>query len=550
MYSKLFHGSTTRQQKESLIGKVAERRGRMAGALATMMLAMSVVMGQGNQGAAADFVHETTPLPVARHFHGAAVMADKLYVFGGADAAQKPILGTVFAPINNDGSLGAWQATTPLPSPRMYVANSTLVLNDTVYVLGGAAEPLADKYFNTALVSRPDSSGQLGPWTESPPFGRGAGTIAAVSTPGHIHAIGGLGANSKQESVVLGDVWTSAVLPDGTLGPWTEGPRLPTPLWYHNAAAAGGRVWVWGGLRLRRVSVEGSLSPLVFSAPILGDGRLGEWHGEEQKLARPFYSSTSGVVGPYLLAIGARYSAQEISSDVWWSTVSGTGLTPWRMRPAPTLPHKIYHATAYDYRRGVIYVPGGRASMDNKQPSAKTFALVLSPEARRAGEQTWEQAELRHSISVSEAFGDSMVGAAGTTGVASLAYLAESTLPDDAPKGFVTQRAAQQRPPGATIKPMVLYFRSGAAKPSLDQEAALRSLDFEKLAESTTFVWIDVREMPQIAQQHGVFRVPTWLFFDTIKGLPVARHTGVLAMPELVDKTLETKRSQGVGAAY
>lgn len=455
----------------------------------------------------------------------------------------------MFAAIGDDGSLGTWQETTALPSPRMYVANSTLVLNDTVYILGGAAEPIADKYFNTALVSRPDAGGRLGAWIESPPFGNGAGTIAAVSTPGHIHAIGGLGANTKQESVVLNDTWTSAVLPDGTLGPWTAGPRLPTPLWYHNAAAAGGCVWVWGGLRQRRASAEGSLSPLVFSAPILGDGRLGEWRAEEQKLSRPFYSSTSGVVGPYLLAIGARYSGKDISSDVWWTAVGSTGLAPWRMKPAPALPHKIYHATAYDYRRGVIYVPGGRASMDNKQPSAKTYALMLSPEARRAGEQTWEQAQLRHSISLSEAFGDSMVSAARTTGVVSLAYLAENTLPSDAPKGFVTQRAAQQRAPGAMIKPMVLYFRSGSAKPSLDQETTLRSLDFEKLAETTTIVWIDVRDMPQMAQQHGVFRVPTWLFFDTAKGLPVTRHTGVLTMPELVDKVLKTKESQGIGVA-
>lgn len=502
------------------------------------------------QQPAEDFVRETTPLPVARHFHGAAVMGDYLYVIGGADAGQKAVLATQFARINGDASLGEWQTTRSLPSPRMYLANSTLVLNDTVYVVGGAGDPVANKYFDTAFVARPGPDGQLGEWTESPPFGRSAGTIAAVSTPGHIHAIGGLGSGAKQEAVVVANVWSSAVLPDGSLGPWTPGPSLPSALWYHNAAAAGGRVYVWGGLKLPRASAAGSLSTEVFSSPILGDGRLGPWKTEPQKLPRGFYSSTSGVVGPYLMAVSARYSGKDVSSDVWWTAIGGDGLAPWRLRPAPSLPHRLYHATAYDYRHGVIYVPGGRASMENKQPSPRTFALMLSPDARRAGEASWQQSERQHTQSVSAAFGDSMEAAARRTGVTSLAYLAENTLPPDAPPGFVTPRAAQNRTPGAMIKPMVLFFRSGGAKPSIEQESALRSVDFGKLAETTTFVWVDVEDMPQMAQQYGVFRVPTWLFFDTYQGLPAGRHTGVLTMPQLVEKVLAAKADQGIGAAY
>lgn len=480
-----------------------------------------------------DFVRETTPLPQARHFHGSAVLGDYLYVFGGADGSQQPLLSTHFARINNDGSVSQWSDTTPLPHPRMYLANSTLVLNDTVYLLGGARDPLAEDYLNTVLIARPGADGRLSRWVESPPFGSGAGTIAAVTTPGHLHAIGGLGTSAQQKDVVLDEVWTCEVKADGMLGTWTAGPKLPVALWYHNAAAAGGRVWVWGGLRTPQPDPATSISAFVFSAPIRADGQLGTWRAEAQQLPRPFYSSTSGVVGPYLLAVAPRYGINSLSSDVWWSIVGADGLSPWRASVSESLTNRVYHPTAYDYRRGYIYVAGGRAAKTNKTPSNKTLALILSPEVRRAGEKSWQDAEQRHTMTVSQSVDEQLASRAASATGGSLSYLVAGELPPEAPTGFVTHQVAIEDQGQPETKPLVIYFRMGGAKPAMDQEAAMRSEEFRGLAQQATFVWIDVEQQPQMAQQHGVFRVPTWLFFDGQKGMKVGRHTGTLTLAEL-----------------
>lgn len=500
-----------------------------AGLVATLSLA-SHSLGQ----ATADFVRETTALPVGRHFHGSAVLGNYLYVFGGADAEQDAVLKTHVAALDASGAVEVWRETTPLPGPRMYLANATLVLNDTVYLVGGSSAPLKGDLFNTVLSARPGPDGQLGAWRESPPFGEPAGKVAAVSTPGHIHAIGGLadsaakGESEARRNRVLSTVWSSAVLPDGSLGPWTAGPSLPVGLWYHSAAAAGGRVYVWGGLK-RASTVPENISAEVYSAPILLDGRLGDWRREVQSLPRPFYNAPSGVVGPYLLSIAPRYGAEETTSDIWWTAVGGIGLAPWRTTTSATLTNRLFHPAAWDYRRGIIYIPGGRATKEDRTPSARTYALILSPEARRAGEESWERSEDQHTRSVSASISDNVGGA---TGAAALSYLSENSLPPEAPPGFqapgvLTSGAA------TSDKPIVLYFRHPGSRPTADQEAMLRSPEFTALARDHAFAWVDVEALPQLAQQHGVFRVPTWLFFDARRGLPLRRHTGVLSTAEL-----------------
>lgn len=512
------------------------------GGLLTLLATASVAQPSGG-----DFVRETTSLPAARHFHGSAVLGNHLYVFGGADASQQPILATHMAALDATGAVESWRQTTPLPGPRMYLSQSTLVLDDTVYLVGGTSAPLKGQLYNTVLMARPQPDGTLGNWVESAPFGEPAGKVAAVSTPGHIHAIGGLadseakGEGESRRNRVLATVWTSKVQPDGTLGAWAPGPSLPVPLWYHSAAAAGGRVYVWGGLKRAVVAAENA-SADVYSAPILLDGRLGEWRREAQSLPRGFYNAPSGVVGPYLITIAPRYDADGVSSDVWWTTVDAMGITPWRSTTSSTLTNRLFHPTAYDYRRGIIYVAGGRASKEDRTPSARTFAVLLSPEARRAGEEAWARAQSDHSQTVSASISGDLVGSDGSS---LLSYMADGRGSSGVPTGFVSMAALETGPGLTDSKPIIFYFRHPRSRPTADQEALLRSDDFQTVARTHAFAWIDVDQAPQTAQQHGVFRVPTWLFFDPQQGTPLRRHTGVMTTAQLA-ATLEDVYGRGI----
>jgi hypothetical protein len=137
-------------------------------------LLTNAVPAQQNQ-----FIVPASPLPEARGFHGSAVLGGYLYIFGGTvdsdgtqgKAPERTTGSVVKAPILPNGDVGPWEPTLPMPQPRHYIGNSTLVISDMVYILGGAAGPLSETLYSTALYTRPLPDGSLLPWRESEPFG-------------------------------------------------------------------------------------------------------------------------------------------------------------------------------------------------------------------------------------------------------------------------------------------------------------------------------------------------------------------------------------------
>jgi hypothetical protein len=76
----------------------------------------------------------TTELPTATSTHTSVVDNGFVYVIGGDDGGGDMSDAVRVAPINADGSLGAWSTSTALPSPRKDVASA--VYNGFVYTLG------------------------------------------------------------------------------------------------------------------------------------------------------------------------------------------------------------------------------------------------------------------------------------------------------------------------------------------------------------------------------------------------------------------------------
>lgn len=154
----------------------------------------------------------------------------------------------------------------------------------------------------TILWSKPLPNGELTPWKESPPFpGEGISCSVVVSTPGHIHLIGGYTQSNKPSDIV----WTAVLAERGDFVRWIQAPRLPAPLWFHNAGVVGNRVWVWGGLT---TPDNKSVNPLIYSAPILADGQLGQWRLEASRLPQPFYRTACTASGPFFLSFCPSYA--------------------------------------------------------------------------------------------------------------------------------------------------------------------------------------------------------------------------------------------------
>jgi len=468
-----------------------------------------------------EFFLETTSLPETRQFHGAAVLGNFLYVFGG-ETPQGASSSVLMARIHSDGTLGEWVDTTPLPSSRMYIANSTLVLNDMVYIIGGLENSEGGKY-NTAIWSRPQPDGTLESWQESPPFGtEGLSNLTAVSTPGFIHILGGLTrSQAATNSVVSGAIGTG-----GALTRWEPGPPLPVPLWFHNAAAMGGRVWVWSGL----FSVDSSQgSADVHSAPILSTGRLGVWRQEYNSLPMPLYSAAQSSAGNYIISFCPRLvpDAKE-TGDVWFANVTPQGLSQWG-KLGISLPLKVYIAAATDYRHGFVYIPGGRQKVGGPQfLDTRVFYFKLAPEAQ-ASKEADNIAEVAMP-GLDHAMKDS----------SSLTYLSQSHLALGAVPGFRSYDQARAIINSGQAIPCVMYFHSNKGRKCINQAKILRSQEFLPLSSRTPFVWLEVSDWPQLAHQLGIFRTPTWIFYDSNQR-EKARITKVLSLSEL-DHYISTLR--------
>jgi hypothetical protein len=310
------------------------------------------------------------------------------------------------------------------------------------------------------------------------------------------------------------------------MGAWFAGPALPFPLWFHSAGAVGGRVYVWGGLLTGGTSKKSSQ---MLSAPILGSGKLGPWRKEAIEPQTPFFRGVASTAGPYLFTISPSYGDATESNDVWYCQIAPDGPRQWARRET-TISNRIYNASAADYRHGSIFVSGGRVGR-GKQMLDSVSILRLSPEAQRLAEQGSNTPQLAHADTVSAL---SPSNPAGQPAPVTLSYVADAKLKPGAIDGFMTYAAARSEA-AKNGKPLVLYFNLEDAAPCKQQNEQLRNAAFLQLLATTSFAWVDSQDHPQLVQQLGVNRVPTWVFYDKAGNeLSASRRVGIQSATDLV----------------
>ncbi len=113
-------------------------------------------------------------LPEGRAFHASVVATPFnsrvqgdgwLYVVGGVSVdGGDPVTTILRAPLNNDGTLGSWSATTSLPEPLHSL--EAVVFRSTLYIASGATT--GDVPVATVYRAPIDTLGQLGAWEALP----------------------------------------------------------------------------------------------------------------------------------------------------------------------------------------------------------------------------------------------------------------------------------------------------------------------------------------------------------------------------------------------
>src|ERR1700733_5773315 len=185
--------------------------------------------------------NSATPLPEAVSYHAGVTANGFVYVLGGlhfTDEAGGFYTNIVYySKINSDGSLGAWNITTPLPQNLDCLSAS--VWNNTIYVAGGGNGSLAVSNVYSAQIQ---TNGSLSNWTTqaSLPLEIYSQTEAAN---GYLYVLGGTESNRD----ISQSVYYTKINADGTLASWNQTTSLPQPESYFGAIAANGMIFSIGG---------------------------------------------------------------------------------------------------------------------------------------------------------------------------------------------------------------------------------------------------------------------------------------------------------------
>ncbi|MBI3810589.1 MAG: hypothetical protein HY283_00040 [Nitrospirae bacterium] len=293
-----------------------------------------------------DAIPMTTPRTGAK----AVAVHDYVYVLGGGEGIPGP--GTVhrsveYARIRPDGTLETWKTTSPMNTPRIFLA--TARAGDVIYALGGEYFPEGQMHLlNSVEWARVGTDGPLGPWHDASTMLTPRRSPTAAVVGDYLYAMGGY------NGVFLRTVERARILADGELGPWEWVPQsLTTSRYIHGGAAVGNRIYVVGG----HLMESGRGSSAAEWATVGPDGQINSWKPTSALLQSRFLAGSTAA-GESIFVIGG-YDGRYLSSVEQARIQPDGNLGPWsQTTPLPT-PREGPAVAAHGNR---IYVMGGSNS--------------------------------------------------------------------------------------------------------------------------------------------------------------------------------------------
>jgi hypothetical protein len=166
----------------------------------------------------------TTPLPAALHSASAVVFRGFIYLGGGADAANAPSKAAWRATVNADGTLGTWQPMTGLPNAAAF--HSLLNFGPYLYATGGDGGAVSPTQATTsggemsgtflARVNLRTGDLTAAGWSPLSSMNKGRSKHNTVVGGGYLFTTSGVYAGSPGSS----ENTYSQINPDGTVGSW------------------------------------------------------------------------------------------------------------------------------------------------------------------------------------------------------------------------------------------------------------------------------------------------------------------------------------------
>ncbi len=287
---------------------------------------------------------QTSPLLGQRA--GTAVVAHNgfIYVIGGVDGRDF-VAAVEYAVVQDDGSLGPWQAGPSLNVERGFI--DAVVHNDTIYVVGGGNGPNGKNLLRSTERARINPDGSLSPWVvEASEMKIPRRCSKIIATDGHLYSFGGFG------GTLLDSVERAPILADGPLGEWVvEDQTMTLPRYVNAVKKVQGNAYVIGGHdQMKGVGIV----DVEWAIPA-AQGGIGNW-----QLTSPLqvgrYGLSSAGHGNYLYALGGLTGLEYLSSVEFTQVQADGVLSPWQYTAELSEPRAMFSTVVY---KDWIYIIGG-----------------------------------------------------------------------------------------------------------------------------------------------------------------------------------------------
>jgi uncharacterized repeat protein (TIGR01451 family) len=248
----------------------------------------------------------TTDLPKAMFWHTAVEVNDRVYVIGGSDDSYPPnVFDSVYhAPIDpDDGTLGAWQATTPLSTPLRCL--QAVVADGRIYVYGGWDESEVPRVpHDEVYVAKPDPvTGVITGWTETEPHAYATAAHMAAVFSNTLYAMGG---THPTEDFVPYVHYATPISATGQISTWTRTAFDMQENLYGGAALGfSGMLYTTGGAQNNAVTP----SDYVGTSFINPDGSIGPWLDTSVVWPPRFFHAAVRSVDGWIYVINGSYPA-------------------------------------------------------------------------------------------------------------------------------------------------------------------------------------------------------------------------------------------------
>lgn len=286
----------------------------------------------------------TTNLPSARSSQAAVVYNGYIYILGGI-ASQGGVLADVqYAPVNSNGTIGAWTATTSFSSGRFL--HTATVYKGYLYVMGGI--DLGGNPYNDVQYAPINANGTIGSWNTTTTL-VGRYFLTSVIYNGYMYASGGIDSNGGTRS----DVQYAKIDPPGVTSNYTAATSMPgTQRHFHATVAYNNYLYIIGGYS---ASYSGYTNT-TFYAPVSANGAVGSWT-QGGNLPAALQQLSVVAHNGYIYAMGGVASNGSVTNAVYSANIVNGSLSGWTTVNNMATPRMAHATVMYN---NYLYAIGGQ----------------------------------------------------------------------------------------------------------------------------------------------------------------------------------------------